>query len=160
MHRRTPRAVVTLGFQAKKSLTDFEFACVAIAYNSGSFDPSKGLKQGHFDGTKYYGELVFDFVRLSRMVKELGEAAPVPGRFAVIARGGLRLRNGPGLEFDATKTLDAGTEITVVGFDGPASEWARVDLENDGLIDGHVFTAFLAAAGSDVDLIEEVEEPE
>ncbi len=86
-------------------------------------------------------------------------ALRIPGRFVVIARNGLRLRNGPGLEFDATRTLEVETEIRVVGFDGPGGDWARVDLEDDGLIDGHVLAAFLAPAGSDADSHEEAEEP-
>jgi hypothetical protein len=67
-------------------------------------------------------------------------------RFLVIARGGLQLRKGPGLEFGITKTVETGTAVTVMGFDGPDSEWARVDLENDGHVDGHMFAAFLTPA--------------
>jgi len=29
---------------------------VAIAYNAGSYKPKEGLKQGFFDGTKFYRE--------------------------------------------------------------------------------------------------------
>lgn len=88
------------------------------------------------------------------------EAAAVagPGRFIVIARGGLQLRKGPGLEFGITKTVDNGTKVTVVGFDGPGGEWARVDLENDGLVDGHMFAAFLTPADP-AESHEEAEEP-
>ena len=82
-----------------------------------------------------------------------------PGLFVVVARGGLQLRKGPGLEFGITRTLATGTEITVVGFDGARGEWARVDLEGDGFLDGHVFAAFLAPAGSDEDDNEQVDEP-
>ncbi len=154
------RGLVKLKFEDKASLTDYEFACVAIAYNTGGFKANKGLKQGHFDGERYYGELVFDFVGLSRTVGAVGGVAKIPGRYVVIARGGLRLRNGPGLEFDATRTLDAGTGMTVVGVDGPGGEWARVDLEDDGLIDGHVFASFLAPAASDGHGHEDVAEPD
>jgi hypothetical protein len=52
----------------RSSLTDLEMAHVAIAYNTGGFNPSKGLKQGHFDGTKFYGEAFFDFLRLAHTV--------------------------------------------------------------------------------------------
>jgi hypothetical protein len=65
-------------FKDKTSLTDLEMAGVAIAYNAGSFNPSKGLKQGHFDGQKFYGEAFFDFLRLSRTVA-------LPGGVAVLA---------------------------------------------------------------------------
>jgi hypothetical protein len=76
----------------------------------------------------------------------------------VVARSGLQLRKGPGLEFGISKTIESGTEISVVGFDGPDDEWARVDLENDGLVDGHMFAAFLLSADAH-DPSEEVEEP-
>jgi len=89
-----------------------------------------------------------------------GGSAPLEtGRYVVVARGGLRLRNGPGLGFSVSKSLEAGTELSVVGFDGPDSEWARVDLENDGLVDGHVFATFLKSAGSDADSTEDSDEP-
>ena len=68
------------------------------------------------------------------------------GRSVVVARGGLKLRGGPGLEFDAIRTLDTGTELTVLDLAGDNNAWARVDLEGDGLVDGFLFAAFLAPA--------------
>lgn len=82
-------------------------------------------------------------------------AAAASGQSIVTARGGLWLRKGPGLGFDRTRLLEAGTAVTVVGFDG---EWARVDLENDGLVDGHAFAAFLKAADTN-DADDGMEEP-
>lgn len=41
---------------------------VAIAYKTGGFNPAKGLRQGHFDGSRFYGEQILDFTRLSRSV--------------------------------------------------------------------------------------------
>lgn len=80
-------------------------------------------------------------------------------RSVVTARNGLWLRKGPGLHFDRTRLLDAGTIVTIRGFDG---EWARVDLENDGLVDGHMFAAYLAAtdAPSPIEGMEEPAVPE
>jgi len=52
----------------KPSLTDMELTAVAIAYNTGTFKPSKGLKQGHFNGRKFYGEEIFDFIRIAHTV--------------------------------------------------------------------------------------------
>jgi len=81
---------------------------------------------------------VGDFVR--------AVAVPPAGRAIVKARGGVWLRRGPGLGFDRARLLEEGTALAILGFD---SEWARVDLEGDGSIDGHVFAAFLQAADSD-----------
>ena len=71
------RALKKLGLHRRGSLSDLEMAAVGIAYNTGGFKPNKGLKQGHFDGTKFYGEALFDFIRLSRTVALPGEAAPL-----------------------------------------------------------------------------------
>jgi hypothetical protein len=57
----------------KTTLTDEEMAYVAIAYNQGSFNPSKGLKQGFHDSDsgKYYGENIFEYLRFSKSVPGL-----------------------------------------------------------------------------------------
>ena len=67
-----------IGLGHKTSLSDLEMAAVAIAYNTGNFKPSKGLKQGHFNGLQFYGELFFDFLRLSKTVGLEGTTAPIP----------------------------------------------------------------------------------
>ncbi|HEX8666565.1 MAG TPA: glycoside hydrolase domain-containing protein [Beijerinckiaceae bacterium] len=73
--------------------------------------------------------------------------APAPGpdgvvrRFRVIARDGLRLRSGPGLEFDRLGLLPFGTVVTAVRREG---EWTFVDLQGDGAVDGAVFSALLS----------------
>lgn len=66
-----------IGLQDRTTLTDLEKASVAIAYNTGSFNPSKGLKQGHFDGKKFYGEQFFDYLLLSKSVV-LTDGSPAP----------------------------------------------------------------------------------
>lgn len=71
-----------VGLQDRATLTDLEMASVAIAYNTGGFNPSKGLKQGHFNGSKFYGEEFFDFLLLSKTVAVDGESPapePTPG---------------------------------------------------------------------------------
>jgi len=64
------------GLAGKTALTDMEMAAVAIAYNRGSFNPAKGLKQGHFDGKKFYGENFFEFLQLAKTVPEIPALAP------------------------------------------------------------------------------------
>jgi hypothetical protein len=85
--RELKEALVKIGFDKKKKLTDFEMACVGIVYNTGGFNPKKGLKQGHFDGTRFYGEGIADFLRLARTVAAPGGApavpAPAPGKAAL-----------------------------------------------------------------------------
>ena len=81
------------------------------------------------------------------------------GRSVVVARDGLRLRGGPGLEFGIITALASGAEVTVLGRDGPNGEWARVDLQGDGLADGYLFAAFLAPTNSGDEGNEAAEEP-
>jgi hypothetical protein len=80
-------AMKRMGWAPKQSLTDYEMACVTIAYNTGGFNPKKGLKQGYFDGQKYYGEQTFDFIRLSRTISLPGGSPqlvqPPPGNALV-----------------------------------------------------------------------------
>ncbi|AWM01868.1 SH3 domain-containing protein [Bradyrhizobium amphicarpaeae] len=152
------RGLKKLGLQSKTSLTDLEFCAVAIAYNTGGYNPAKGLKQGFKDdGGKFYGEQIFDFLTLSRTVD--GAAMLAPGRYVVMARGGLKLRGGPGTNFGSEKTLPAGTELNVVEISGQDPAWARVDLEGDGLLDGFVFASFLAPVQQHMAAREDVPEP-
>ncbi|KQP31515.1 hypothetical protein ASG60_19310 [Methylobacterium sp. Leaf469] len=103
--------------------------------------------------------------------RRLADALPLAGtvgRFMVAARDGLRLRAGPGLTFDRLRTIGPGSELTVQSFDGPNGDWARVDLNHDGLIDGHLHAAFLVPVAppgdgrfdDGLDSDEGVEEPE
>jgi len=71
-------AVRKLGFQNRDSLSDMELAAVGIAYNTGGYKPQKGLKQGYFNGTSYYGELIFDFIRLAHTVAGPGASPAIP----------------------------------------------------------------------------------
>jgi hypothetical protein len=152
------RGLKKLGFESRASLTDLEFASVAIAYNTGGFNPSKGLKQGHFDGEKYYGERIYEYVALSRTIDAAGGIGP--GRYVVIARNGLKLRGGPGTNFDSERTLAAGTELEVIAVHEPDPSWVRVDLQGDGLLDGYVFASFLAPAELQVGTGEGAPEPD
>ena len=57
-----------IGLFNKPSLSDMELTAVAIAYNTGNFIPSKGLMQGFFDGQKFYGQHIFEFIRMAHTV--------------------------------------------------------------------------------------------
>lgn len=97
------RALRKLGFEDRAALTDLELAAVGIVYNSGSFKPAKGLKQGHFDGSKFYGESIFDFLRLAHTVALPGTppviAPPDPGT-AIVTPPSVVSATGPRLLVD------------------------------------------------------------
>jgi hypothetical protein len=82
----------------KPALTDLEKTFVAIAYNTGGFKPSLGLKQGFkSDDGKFYGEQVFAFIEQSKTVP-VDDAGPQPTpdpagpRYKVTSTEPLRLR--------------------------------------------------------------------
>lgn len=73
LHEAMARAKIPSGTK----LTDMQRAAVAIAYNSGSYKPAKGLKQGYKaeDGT-YYGENFYNYLQLAHSVPSSGTTAP------------------------------------------------------------------------------------
>ena len=87
-----------IGLHNKPTLTDLEMVHVAIAYNTGGFNPARGLKQGFKpEGGKFYGEQVFDFLKTSETVS-VDETGPTPPTstgplFKVTSNDPLRLRS-------------------------------------------------------------------
>lgn len=69
----------------------------------------------------------------------IGPGAPGTAR-QVIARSGLRLRAGPGTNFDIIGLMPFGTRVFVRGI---ADGWAKIDRDGDGAIDGFAFASFL-----------------
>jgi hypothetical protein len=72
MMEELKKAVSALGFAGKTSLTDLESAFVAIVYNTGfgNFRKEKGLEQGFFDGTHFYGENIDQYIKIARSVDD------------------------------------------------------------------------------------------
>ncbi|MBZ9898542.1 N-acetylmuramoyl-L-alanine amidase [Mesorhizobium sp. BR1-1-6] len=65
------------------------------------------------------------------------------GAQVVIANGGLRVRSGPGTEFDVISTLPLGRKVNVLSRLG---DWAQVDATGEGNADGFVHVSFLRSA--------------
>lgn len=90
---------IKIGYQNKATLTDLEMCHIAIAYNTGGFNPAKGLQQGHKSGGKYYGELVFEYLKLAKTVSVNGTGnnptTPTGQTYRVISNDPLRLRSEP-----------------------------------------------------------------
>lgn len=67
------------------------------------------------------------------------------GKLCIVnARSGLRLRNGPGTNFDVATVLAADTRV-YTHKDDAHPEWLQVDIEGDGRLDGYAYAAFLKA---------------
>jgi hypothetical protein len=119
----------------KTSLTDKEMVYVAIAYNRGSVNLNNGFKQGYKDSEgKYYGEYIWEYLQLAK------SNIVSTGQYEVNARSGLRVRSGPGTNFDVIDLLPFGRRVSVGKRQG---EWVEVDLQGDGVIDGFVFANYL-----------------
>lgn len=71
------------------------------------------------------------------------EPAVAADEFTVIASGGLRVRSGPGTEFDIRSSLATGAKVKVLSRVG---DWAMIDATGDGSADGFVHAAFLKPA--------------
>ena len=69
-------------------------------------------------------------------------------QFVVIARDGLKLRAGPGVDFQAVKTVPSGTVVNVLS---RQDMWAQVDLEGDGQADGFMNLPFLRPVDAGAD---------
>ncbi len=87
------RGLAKLRLDARPSLSDLELAAVGIVYNTGGYKASAGLKQGYFDGAKYYGESLFDYLRLAHAVPVGGEASD----FAPLSEGSAQIAPPPAL---------------------------------------------------------------
>ena len=64
-------------------------------------------------------------------------------RYVVVARSGLRLREGPGTQFDIIGGMRFGQVVFVQSI---TEGWARIDVEGDGRIDGFASAGFLERA--------------
>jgi len=167
-----------LGWSEKSELTELEMVAVAIAYNTGRYTPSKGLKQGYFNGTQYYGEAIFDYLRLARTVKvgdrtpEPGPAArgeaPIPPPTPLSAKGAtyevdvretmLNVRSEP-LVPPSTATSNVVGRLPdghIVKAVGPKRENGFIEVEtslNGALIRGFVASKYLKSVSAEVEVV-------
>ena len=116
-----------IGLGDKAALSDLELCHVAIAYNTGGFKASKGLKQGFAPKDKngkiigpFYGEQIFDFIQKSKTVTVDGSETTTPtsgtttaATFKVTASG-LNLRSDPSLQGTVKVTLPNGQQVRAV----------------------------------------------
>ena len=116
-----------IGLGNKAALSDLELCHVAIAYNTGHFNPAKGLKQGFAPKDKhgniigpFYGEQIFDFIQKSKTVTADGSETTTPtsgtttaATFEVTASG-LNLRSEASLQGIIKVTLPKGQRVRAV----------------------------------------------
>ena len=72
-------AMKRAGVKPNPVLTDMQKAAIAIAYNTGGYDPKKGLNQGYRPpGGQYYGQAYYAFLQLAHKVQPDVVLAPAP----------------------------------------------------------------------------------
>jgi hypothetical protein len=145
----------------KTSLTDMEMAQVAIAYNRGSFDPAKGLKQGFKDGSgRFYGENFADYLKRAKAIAAPAATpapAPAPGASSGTAAGvtltvatqsgPLMLRSAPRRDpANVIGQLDDGQKVQAVAL-APEYGFLQVDATIGGkAVRGYAAADFLKPA--------------
>jgi hypothetical protein len=96
----------------KTELTDREMAHVAIAYNTGGFNPAKGLDQGHRPpGGKFYGRQIFDFINQAKAVPLEDQTQTLP--FTVDPNGPLFKVKSTKLNLRSEPCVDSGPASNV-----------------------------------------------
>jgi hypothetical protein len=161
-------AMQRMGIGGQLTLSELEQVHVAIAYNAGSFKPAKGLKQGFFDGQRFYGELIFEFLRMAETVPTATTPAripaPPPGRAPIsppsamaadgqvmevdVEQSALRLRSEPKIpaengEANVIARLPDGHRVRLVSGD-PSEKFLEVETSLNGAhFQGFAATRFL-----------------
>jgi hypothetical protein len=129
------------GLAHKQPLTDLELAHVAIAYNTGHFNPAKGLKQGFAPRDQhgnvigpFYGEQIFDFIQKSQTVSvDTASSHPAAGGplFRVNASI-LNLRSDPSIDQNNVKAkLPTGQQVQALSGQ-PTNGFVEVETDFEG----------------------------
>lgn len=163
-------------------LTDMQKAAVAIAYNSGSYNPALGLKQGFKPKNgPYYGESYYAFLQLSRNVTaSISQSAPttplnnailppvtptaVAKPYVVATHGGLlNVRSSPkkiAAPSNLIRGLPTGHPVSVIS-DKPTNGFAEIETNIQGAhIKGWASLEYLKPASATVvteKLIEQID---
>lgn len=87
-----------------------------------------------------YGQFVPFSLAAAAAERPEQEQAPNTVLMEVVARRGLRLRRGPGEQFEPETVLPQGTLVHAMGQSG---DWVKVDLQGDGHADGYMHREFL-----------------
>ncbi len=106
--RELRRGLKKLGFENRTALTDHELAALGIVYNTGGFKPAKGLQQGHFNGTQFYGEALLDFIRMAHTVAQPGSEVVLPQPLsgqAIVAAPTAVTATGPALRVETREGM-------------------------------------------------------
>lgn len=114
-------ALDDLDLANESSLTDLQSAFVAIIYNTGfrNFNANKGLQQGHFDGTHFYGENIDRYMKIAATIPtpsaviRVGEAPEIAAAIAAVgpaAAPGRSIVDIAQGEFDRFHGIDEGSQ--------------------------------------------------
>jgi hypothetical protein len=89
-----------------------------------------------------FGEFTLDPAALGPAAPPVVEALAAD-TYVVNASSGLRMRAGPGVDYEVQSSLPPGAIVQILSRKG---DWAQIDATGDGLADGYVFEAYLKPA--------------
>ena len=158
-------AAKKIGLHNKPTLTDLEMVHVAIAYNTGGFNPAKGLKQGFAPKDKhgniigpFYGEQVLAFLQTAKSVAVSGGGSAGGGSttstgplFKVTSNDPLRLRSTPAKDENNPNSnviarLPNGHIVRAIA-DQPVNGFREIETDFEGQhLTGFASAQFLKAA--------------
>lgn len=81
-------------------------------------------------------------IAVNELMPQCIEPPVEPDCYRVNTRKALHLRGGPGLEFDTINSLAMGQQVHLTQYHG---DWAEVDVDGNGFVDGWVFATYLDA---------------
>lgn len=118
----------------------------ALLYHRGKVRSGPLHRQGYCENDgrgPCYGEKIDRYLRISRQaINSLEGRSEDHERRSVVARSGLRLRSGPGDQFERILVVPYGDQVYVLS-EGEGTPWVLVDLEGDGKADGYMHSSFL-----------------
>ncbi len=147
--------------QHAAALTPMQSVLLAVAYNTGSANPAKGAQQGYFDGQRYYGEYIQDYLQLAASVP----SAPgvVSAALALKPKAGHAIVSAPSqttgtgqvyqVDVDSYLNLrvapDRNSDVRKKLYDGQLVQAVNADLQHDFVeveasVQGALYRGFVA----------------
>jgi hypothetical protein len=144
-----------IGLGSQDSLSELELCHVAIAYNTGHFNPAKGLQQGFRPpGGLFYGEQISTFLQTAHGVPVEDDTAPSPfggngnATNLKVKSTQLNLRSepcNPGNTSNRIATLSQGDALQAMS-DQITNGFIEVQTTDDNSLRGFAFAELLEPA--------------
>lgn len=144
------QGLAALGWSRLTQLDETQQMALAVRYNTGRWDPSRGEFQGHRDGDGvHYGTHILRYLRLARLVSGPGAATALPAPLP-----------GQAITLPPSLPMAAGPALAVAGPEGMAPLLAEADADGSRVVanlpEGHPVQAVGGRAQGGVREVETV----